>query len=528
MRRPTRELSETKSLAALLRHVYERTGCMLRLLPADGEVDSVPGPATANPDCCLVRAPEDVVARSATAGRAQSAETTCPRGRKVLLIPIGSSDRNEGVLAACRAQPEDSALLASVAAMIHEYAELARAAVGEWEKLSAVLSAHEELHKQTEYLGDAQAIYRSALGVLLDYVASDAGILVPRDVDGTRWHPPVTVHGGRVSDPWLNSVATRVTAMHDSDRCPVILTPANRSQYPELDALGISSFISSTVAHEGKTLGLLVLCSSAGQDLVSFEDLTLVESLKGTIGFRLYEERMQRKEERFLQNAFHSIKTPIHSIAGIVAKLERLWAGDNPKAERSDTWLRLLHEEAQRIVRTNRQVEEHVAFSSRPRAWVSLTSVVERSVQTGRVLATDKGVEIASVVPAEPCDVHADADGLHEVLDNLIGNALRFSPPSGTIEVRLEIEPNAYRISLTDDGPGVPEHQRDAIFEAFVSIPRGGEPESSGLGLYHSRAVVEAHGGVLLCSDRPDGQGACFWFTLPRSVPDVTAQEHGG
>jgi signal transduction histidine kinase len=143
--------------------------------------------------------------------------------------------------------------------------------------------------------------------------------------------------------------------------------------------------------------------------------------------------------------------------------------------------------------------------------------MVQKSDQVFRVAAERKGIEIKVASPSDDCEVIADEDGLHDVLQNLIENGLKFSQPGQTIQVSLTAEPSAYRVSVVDEGPGVPEEQREAIFEEWVSIPRAGAPESTGLGLAIARAIIEAHGGTLNYDDGPGKRGACFWFTLPRS-----------
>jgi signal transduction histidine kinase len=110
----------------------------------------------------------------------------------------------------------------------------------------------------------------------------------------------------------------------------------------------------------------------------------------------------------------------------------------------------------------------------------------------------------------------ADPQRLRQVMDNLISNAVKYSPPGSTVRVAASREETGWRISVQDEGPGVTEHDRQRLFQDFARLsarPTGGE-KSVGLGLAITRRVVEAHGGQIGVDSQP-GRGATFWFTLP-------------
>ncbi|MCZ7541751.1 MAG: GAF domain-containing sensor histidine kinase [Anaerolineae bacterium] len=141
-----------------------------------------------------------------------------------------------------------------------------------------------------------------------------------------------------------------------------------------------------------------------------------------------------------------------------------------------------------------------------------LTEVVERHQQ----MARPKGTQVILSLDGEDGAVRADPVRLRQVLDNLISNAVKFSPPGSIIQVSAAREASAWRISITDQGPGILPEERSQLFQAFArlsALPTGGE-RSTGLGLAITRRVVEAHGGKIGVESEP-GQGATFWFTLP-------------
>jgi len=112
--------------------------------------------------------------------------------------------------------------------------------------------------------------------------------------------------------------------------------------------------------------------------------------------------------------------------------------------------------------------------------------------------------------------MQADAQRMRRVLDNLISNAIKFSPPGSTIKVRVSRSGTGWRFEVQDQGPGISENDRSRLFQDFARLsarPTGGE-KSTGLGLAIAHRMVEAHGGQINVISEA-GQGAIFWFTIP-------------
>ena len=140
-----------------------------------------------------------------------------------------------------------------------------------------------------------------------------------------------------------------------------------------------------------------------------------------------------------------------------------------------------------------------------------LTEAVERH---GR-MASAKGTQVL-LEDVQPGEGIADPERLRQVMDNLISNAVKYSPPGSTVRVAASREENGWRVSVQDEGPGITERDRPRLFQDFARLsarPTGGE-KSVGLGLAITRRVIEAHGGQIGADSQP-GQGATFWFTLP-------------
>jgi len=111
--------------------------------------------------------------------------------------------------------------------------------------------------------------------------------------------------------------------------------------------------------------------------------------------------------------------------------------------------------------------------------------------------------------------VHADAMRFKQVLTNLVGNAIKFTPEGGRIELVAHQVHNQVKIEVRDNGPGIPPEQQQRIFEAFVRLTQtGSATEGTGLGLAITARLVELHGSTLGIESQA-GEGACFYFFLP-------------
>lgn len=151
------------------------------------------------------------------------------------------------------------------------------------------------------------------------------------------------------------------------------------------------------------------------------------------------------------------------------------------------------------------------------------SALVERSVRHNSLLAADKLVSIQYQRPDQELDAVIDSHKFEQVLNNLIGNAVKYSPIGSDIEVTLELLNDEFELTVRDHGPGIPENQLDSLFSPFITAgvsPSAGE-SSTGLGLAIVQRIVAEHGGSIRVDSRLN-HGSCFTVRMPR-CPDGTA-----
>jgi signal transduction histidine kinase len=148
---------------------------------------------------------------------------------------------------------------------------------------------------------------------------------------------------------------------------------------------------------------------------------------------------------------------------------------------------------------------------------MSLEGLIHEVVETLRPIASEKLIDLEVTVPENSILVWADRDKITQVLTNLIGNAIKFTPPDGRVTVSAAShDADWVRILVADTGPGIAADEHKKIFDKFYQVAENGGPKSkgTGLGLAISKTLVELHGGSIWVESEP-GRGSAFYFTLP-------------
>ncbi len=231
-------------------------------------------------------------------------------------------------------------------------------------------------------------------------------------------------------------------------------------------------------------------------------------------------QELDDMKAEFLAHVSHELRTPLASIReGTQLLLDEV---PGPLSREQRETLRIIVDSSERLIRlisTLLDLSKMEAGMMEYRiAPTDLTRIAETSVNKLRLLAEGKRIRILTETPPGPLRVPADGPRLEQVLDNLLSNALKFSPERATVNLRMEPDAKAgrIRISVSDTGPGIPPDDLLHIFERFYQGRMQARPAlaGSGLGLALAKKVVEAHGGrIWVESDL--GKGTTVFFTLP-------------
>jgi PAS domain S-box-containing protein len=247
--------------------------------------------------------------------------------------------------------------------------------------------------------------------------------------------------------------------------------------------------------------------------LVEFERETHVAAQRAR---REAEEAANAKDE-LLAVVSHELRTPLHAMAGWLHVIG---------AKRDDPALfqRAL-DTVERNIRLQAKIIDDLIDVSRIAAGsmklirepVDIPPVVETSLNLLRPIATEKGVELASVVSPWAGPVLGDPERLQQVIGNLVANAIKFTPAPGRVEVQAQNDGSHVQVTVSDTGQGIAPDFLPHVFEAFRQAERGAVHRRGGLGLGLAivQRLVELHGGTVEAESPGVGKGARFIVRLP-------------
>ena len=231
----------------------------------------------------------------------------------------------------------------------------------------------------------------------------------------------------------------------------------------------------------------------------------------------------------FLADVSHELRTPLAALRTFNELLQEK-AGDDREAraeflESSRQQIERLDWLAQNLLELSKLDSGLVRLDLRPE---DLGTTVQSAVEQAQVAAHRRGVELSVSVPSQPLVVRHDPQRMGQVLSNLIGNALKFTPRGGTVRVTLRPHPRGARMQVIDTGVGIDAAELPKIFDRFYRGSRSSEARSSGsgLGLAIVRSVVDMHAGRVMVESRVGG-GSTFTVTLPAD-PRTAGGEEGG
>jgi two-component system sensor histidine kinase KdpD len=234
----------------------------------------------------------------------------------------------------------------------------------------------------------------------------------------------------------------------------------------------------------------------------------------------------QRQELRvaLLSSVSHDLRTPLSSVIGAASSL---LACGSLEPEKRDVLLQSIVDEAERLDRYIQNLLDMTRVGQdlpqSPRDWDDLRDLVSAAAK--RLRLASRGVHLELDVAPDAELVHAQGDLLEQVFVNLLDNAGRYSPEGGTVRVQARRGGNGLVIEVSDEGPGIPEDEREKIFDPFYRVHERDRKSGTGLGLSICRGIVAAHGGEIAAIAPGAGRGALIRLSIPQ--PPVPAQLDG-
>lgn len=254
--------------------------------------------------------------------------------------------------------------------------------------------------------------------------------------------------------------------------------------------------------------------------------------LAETLAAQTETEAALHARDEFLGIASHELRNPLGGLIGSAQLLRRQWQQKRLSDERLERGLDGLLDSTGRLSR----LVDDLLDVSRLRAgqlglrpqMVDLVAIIREAATRAGPPASDRHINIDLSVDRRL--IWGDPDRLGQVLDNLLGNAIKYSPDGGEVTMALEDEGQELMVKVSDQGIGLPPGQEERIFQPFGRAPNAASANipGMGLGLYISRQIAVAHGGTLRAESSGEGAGTTFCLRLPaRREPEATDAVEG-
>jgi PAS domain S-box-containing protein len=296
--------------------------------------------------------------------------------------------------------------------------------------------------------------------------------------------------------------------------------------------VGFTSVIIAPLTARGRTMGAITFVTAESGRRYDAADVALAEELarRAAIAIdnaRLYAAEQQARAEaeaavrlrdQFLSIAAHELKTPLTTLLGNAQLMLRRAQRDSTLPERELRQLRVINEQSSRLHRMvlalldiSRLESGQLSIERAPLDFVALT---RRVVEEIRSASDGRAIEI--VGPAEPLLVAGDELRLEQVLQNLIQNALKYSPDGQPVVVHVEQRSEHAAVAVTDHGIGIPTTALPRLFGRFYRAPNAESQQIGGMGvgLYVVKEIITLHNGEIAV-ESVEGQGSTFTIALP-------------
>jgi PAS domain S-box-containing protein len=362
-----------------------------------------------------------------------------------------------------------------------------------------------------------------------------------------HWVPDPLVQGMRCGavwrDPAFDGAALQDAAcsapVTDADSLPLRACRSEEPVWGPLNGHGPDPGPMADAARAaglGGAIALPITCGPGGlgvlelwQRRTTAPEPALIEALQAVSAIvaevlerRRAEAEAQRLKDEFFALVSHELRTPLTSIIGYLELLTDEEAGEVPPDQRR--FLGVIERNARRLLRLVGDLlfvaQVEAGTLSLERREVDLDTVVREAVEAGRPRAEQAGVGLTASTDDVP-PLEGDPERLAQVVDNLISNAVKFTPPGGEVTVRAGRRNGRALIEVQDTGMGIPAAEQERLFERFYRTESATERSIPGIGLGLSicRAIAEGHGGVIGVQSE-EGEGTTFTVELPIVPPN--------
>ncbi|HUS02611.1 MAG TPA: GAF domain-containing sensor histidine kinase [Chitinophagaceae bacterium] len=270
---------------------------------------------------------------------------------------------------------------------------------------------------------------------------------------------------------------------------------------------------------DGHNLGTLCVIDKHPRHLTDIQRRTLqylADILIDQLELRLAARTAIYQQNQVLSIAAHDLKNPLTTLS-VWAELARDAKNDPVQLEKMLNMIKEAGEKMNRLVNDLLESARKEAGKVQIRfASTDIADVVEKVVATNQVLANNKKIKLQFYADSRPC-INADEDRLTEIADNLVNNAIKYSPKEKNIFVTIREEDEHAILEIQDEGQGFTEEDKKHLFQRFVKLsaqPTGGE-SSTGLGLSIVKSLVEAHHGTINIISDGKNKGSTFIIELP-------------
>ncbi|MEN6401339.1 MAG: ATP-binding protein [Armatimonadia bacterium] len=244
--------------------------------------------------------------------------------------------------------------------------------------------------------------------------------------------------------------------------------------------------------------------------------------------------QVERMKTAFVSTVSHELRTPLTSIKGFTATLIDDTEGMYDEETRMEFY-HIIDTECDRLTRLITDLLNISRIESGRGIDIIISDVnlhdIAVQVTKSQQTYTDRH-KVYTTIPEDFPLLKADSDKITQILDNLIGNAVKYSPSGGDVVVAAEDEGSTIRLDISDQGLGIPEHHRDKIFQRFHMVDDDVDHKAvkgTGIGLYLVKHLAQAHGGDVFLSSSEVGKGSTFSVRLPKQpkVDEKAAQAIG-